>query len=223
MSANKHYLLGMAKVKENDFDAAIELFTKAIKENSNDVDSYSERAVCYLHTKQTDLSMFDMNKAIELEPNHGYYYSCRAFLKSNIGDYEGCVADYQKAVELDPKDLVAYNNLGIAQENLGYYQKAQESFKKSNELLGYDPEKREIKGDIAVDKEDEKAIEVKEEKQENTPLITDETPIGNTDKTKPSKGRVMLDVFSKKNTFKEFIQFIGNGFKIKENDKSGKS
>ena len=219
MAPSKHYLEAIAKVKENDFEGAISGFSKAIDENPLDIESYAERAVCYLHLKQYDLSMFDMNKAVELEPNHGYRYSCRAFLKSAMKDYKGAVADYQMAVEIDPKDIVALNNLGIAQENLGYYEKAQENFKKSNELLGYDPDQREIVGDVAVDKADaEEARRKLEEVEKKNKEIEEKTE----EVSSKKKRRVMMDVFSKKGEFKQFVRFIGNGFKIKD-DKEGES
>ncbi len=206
MRLNKDYIKGVAKVKKYDYKKAIVNFTKAIEENTADVESYAERAVCYLHLKQYDLSMFDMNKAIELEPNYSYRYSCRAYLKGSLKDMQGAVDDYQRAVDLDPKDIIALNNLGIAQENLGYYKKAQGNFKKSNELLGYDPENREIVGNIAVDKK--KYGEPDEDESKKT--------------SSKSKGRIMINVFSKKADFKDFVRFVGKGFKLKDNDKKGK-
>lgn len=216
MTPSKHYLEAMVKVKENDFESAITLFSQSIDENSQDVDSYAERAVCYLHLKKYELSMFDMNKCIELDPNYGYRYSCRAFLKSAIKDYQGAVDDYQHAVDLDPEDIVALNNLGIAQENLGYYDKAKKNFKKSNDLLGYDPEQREIVGDIAMDKEDA------EEARKQQELNASEENESNENESGKKKRRLMMDVFSKKGEFRQFIRFIGNGFKLKD-DKEGKS
>ena len=210
MEPSQHYLNGMLKVKENDFAAAIELFTAAINENPEDVESYSERAVCYIHLEKLDLSLFDMNKSVELDPNYSYRYSCRAYLKGKMKDMQGAVDDYQRAVELDPQDIVAHNNLGIAQENLGYYKKAQKSFDKSNELLGYDPENREIVGDVAMDKEE--AAKVKEEEQKDAKKVEQK-----------KRRRVIMDVFSKKGEFRGFMKFIGNGFKMKNDDKEGES
>ena len=196
----------MAKIKENDHAEAIELLTIAIDEDANNADYYSERAVCYIHTGQLDLSMFDMNRAVEIEPDYSYRYSCRAYLKGKMGDARGAVADYQRAVELDPEDAIAYNNLGLAQENLGYWEKARENFRKSNQLIGYDPENRVIQGDVAISKDNQEIKITKDEIVE--PVI------------QPTKGQIIKDVFSKKGTFKEFVGFITNGFKLKKDDKS---
>ena len=195
---NKEFAKGLAKVKENDFNSAILHFNTAIEEDSNQVEYYAERAVAYLNIEKFDLSMFDMNKCIELEPKNSYRYSCRAFLKAKIGDGEGAILDYQKAIELDPKDSIAYNNMGLVQEQLGYQKESQKSFEKSNNIIGYNP-KRFDEGELKT--------------EAPTETIEEEPSI--------SKKEVVKDVFTKRSAFKEFLSFIGNGFKLKENDESG--
>src|SRR5688572_7942097 len=111
---NREFAKGLAKVKEKDFLAAIEHFSLAIQDDGNNVEYYAERAVAYLNSDQFDLSMFDMNRCIELDPGNSYRYSCRGFLKAKIGDTDGAIADYEIAVKLDPEDAIAYNNLGLA-------------------------------------------------------------------------------------------------------------
>lgn len=210
MSTNQHYVLGLAKVKDNDFISAIDLFSKAIDADPTEADFYAERGVCYLHLEKFDLSMFDMNKAVDLDPNYSYRYSCRAFVKARIGDVEGAVKDYEIAIKLDPDDAIAHNNLGLAHEQMGYYKKAKESFDKSNKIVGYDPEKRAkpVNNDEPVE---QAKVKTDQNKQELP-------------KSKKEDGRkIMTKVFTKKSTFKEFLGFIKNGFKLKENDKSGKS
>lgn len=210
MELSQHYHIALVKIKENDFGAAIESLSLAIEEHQH-VEYYAERAVCYIHTDQLDLSMFDMNKAIDLEPDYAYRYSCRAFLKGKMGDPKGAVEDYEKALELDPSDPIVYNNLGLAMENLGYWEKAQENFKKSNELIGYDPDNRVIENGIAVNKEDAEQPAVKREEFGNQ----------NSEQDTTSKSQIVKDVFSKKSAFKDFIRFIGNGFKLKDDDEGG--
>lgn len=220
---NREFAKGMAKVKENDFLAAIEHFTLAIQEDANDVECYAERAVAYLNTNQFDLSMFDMHRCIEMEPNNSYRYSCRAFLKAKIGDTEGAIADYEMAVKLDPEDAIAYNNLGLVQETKGYRVQAQKSFEKSNELIGYNP-KRFDEGDPK--KEDKKKEESETSKQTEhyqptaestqTNINSPTSEITDQEEITPSKGQIAKSVFTTKSGFKDFWKFIRNGFRIKE-------
>lgn len=198
---NREYAKGIAKVKENDFHAAIEHFTLAINENSADVESYAERAVAYIHVEKHELSMFDMNRCIELEPGNSYRYSCRAFLKSKMGDIDGAIADYEIAVQLDPDDAIAYNNLGLAQESKGYQKKAEKSFSRSNEILGYNPKRFD---------EGTKNSDLKTEPLKSQPTAVSEASKVNSEKHYARKA------LTTKEGFKDFIRFIRNGFKIKE-------
>jgi tetratricopeptide (TPR) repeat protein len=199
MTQKDYFALGMAKVKENEHQKAIELFTIVLKTDPKNADALSQRAVCYLNLEKYDLSMFDMNQAIEFDPDYSYRYSCRAYLKARMRDHIGAVEDYQKAVELDPEDHVAYNNLGLAQEQLGYAQASKRSFNKSDELNGIKPKNEIPKSFLNEGKLDSNYI-----KPEKT----------------PSKGEVLKDVLTKKSTFKEFLSFIKNGFKLTKDDKS---
>jgi Flp pilus assembly protein TadD len=218
---NREFAKGLAKVKENDFLAAIEHFTLAIQEDTNNVECYAERAVAYLNTNQFDLSMFDMHRCIEMEPNNSYRYSCRAFLKAKIGDTEGAIADYEMAVKLDPEDAIAYNNLGLVQETKGFRVQAQKSFEKSNELIGYNPNrfdegvlKKEVpeKKSVETDKKEEYATEAIQTATESN----SSAQVQSEESINPSKGQIAKNVFTSRSGFKDFWKFIRNGFRIKE-------
>ena len=53
MSKNEHFIKGMDKVNENDFESAIELFGKALASDMNKEEVYYNRAVAYLNLNQT--------------------------------------------------------------------------------------------------------------------------------------------------------------------------
>lgn len=213
---NREFAQGLARAKENDFLGAIEFFNAAIIAESDNVEYYAERAVAYLNTNQFDLSMFDMNRCIDMQPNNSYRYSCRAFLKSKIGDMDGAIADYEIAVRLDPDDAIAYNNLGLAQENKGFRKKAEKSFQRSNELIGYNPKKFD---EASIDQQIENQKENGEEKRNrlNTdqPLLNSETQSAELVEQPVTKTAVAKGVFTTKKGFSEFIRFIRNGFKLK--------
>lgn len=199
MTQTDYFALGLAKVKENEHQNAIDLFTIVLDADPKNADALSQRAVCYLNLGKYDLSMFDMNQAIEFDSNYSYRYSCRAYLKARLRDHVGAVADYQRAVELDPEDHIAYNNLGLAQEQLGYAQASKRNFDKSDELNGIERKIKDPKSFLAGDTIEPNFI------------IPDK---------KASKSEVLKDVLTTKKTFKEFILFIKNGFKLKKDDKS---
>lgn len=199
MQISRHFTSGLTKVQEKKFQDAIQDFSVAIEEEPSFVDAYAERAVAYIQLEENELAMFDLNVCVELEPNNSYRYSCRAFLKARIGDLDGALLDYEKAIHLDPDDAIAYNNMGLVQEQKGYQKDAQQSFEKSNQIIGYKPNRFD---------------EADPSKKNKTKAVSDDTP------EHESGMKIARSVFTKKSSFREFISFIGNGFKLKNNDKS---
>ena len=80
--------------------------------------------------------MDDISKAIEFDPENGYHYACRAYIKDKLGDTEGSIEDYKKSLEFDPDNEVTLNNLGLAEEKLGYTQQARSRFRQADDLMG---------------------------------------------------------------------------------------
>lgn len=200
-------------MKENKMDKALIALDNALESEPLNPDYYSERGVVYFHLKNKMKSIADMDKAVELQPNYSYRYSSRAYIKDWIGDLEGAIADYEKAVELDPKDAIAYNNLGMLQEKMGYRQKAQYYYDRADTLEGVDKRRTEYQAE-EVDPKIKRSESLSDEhqalntKDANTTSI--EKPQGKT------SSKVIKGIFSDKDTFKEFMRFIKNGFKIKD-------
>jgi tetratricopeptide (TPR) repeat protein len=155
--ADALYYRAISYRKVGDFKSSIVDFTAMLKKLPEEASIYSERGVSYFHNKQIDLALKDMDRAVEFEPNNPYRYSSRAFILA-YKDVDAAILDYKKAIELDPKDDIAYNNLGLLEENAGRFKDAQESYKKSNELIGYEPEKRQQQEESIVEKEAPKTI-----------------------------------------------------------------
>lgn len=192
-------------MKLSKFEEAMELFNFVIKADSTNPIYFSQRGVCYYHLKDLNSALKDMNKSVELDPNYSYRYASRAYIKDAIGDVKGAVMDYQKATELDPEDAVSFNNLGLLEEKLGYIESSKNSFKKADKLA------KLLEGTGVVTEEELKAANV-EEPQNVQQELDDEKQ----EKKESSVVKEMGNVFKRKESFKEFIAFILNGFKTKE-------
>lgn len=203
MTNKELFALGMVKVKENDHLEAIRIFTEVIKTDPQDANALSQRGIAYLNIEKLELSLADMNAAVEHDPEYSFRYQSRGYLKARMKDYEGALADYQKAVDLDPNDAIALNNLALAQEQMGWAQKAKVNFDKSDRLSG---------------------VKTAEERAQDRRSQTEKEPIASDSESvavdQESKSQIAKDVFTKKETFQEFIKFIKNGFRIKKDDKS---
>jgi len=198
---NIHYKKGDEALKNKKFEEALDLFTKAIEVEPDNAAIFGERAICYLNLDKINMALFDMDTAIKLQPNYGYRYAARAFVRSNIKDFTGAIKDYEKAIELDPEDDISRNNIGLAQEQLGYHAKAKKNFEvadgltKTNQKFSSLPKPGEVKvGTVS---------------SVNTDSSGGDTP------EYQSVFDVIKKMFSNKKMFKEFVDFIKNGFKLK--------
>jgi len=128
-------LKGNALQKLRKFEAAMEVWDLALSNYGDHPDYYAERGVCKFHLRFKS-SMDDLNMAIELDPENGYRYACRAYVRDKIGDTEGAVEDYRKANELDTGNEITLNNLGLAEDKLGYTKSARGRFLQADEIAG---------------------------------------------------------------------------------------
>ncbi|MCF6360051.1 MAG: tetratricopeptide repeat protein [Cyclobacteriaceae bacterium] len=142
-SYNTEALIWLAKAqfKLEQFEEAINNYSKLINLLPSIADLYSDRGLCHHLAGEHDLALNDFDKAVELEPENAYRYSCRAFVKDYYKDYQGALKDYNKAIEIDPSDAITHNNKGVLEEKLGFADQAQQSFKASNHIQGIDLEK----------------------------------------------------------------------------------
>ncbi len=202
---NVNHQKGYAFFKDKNFKEALKYYNLAIQEEPNNPDIVSDRAVLYFHMEDRANSLADINKSVELDPEYSYRYASRAYIREWLGDIRGAVEDYEKAVQLDPEDDLAYNNLGLLLEKLGRKTAAKRQFDKSDALRqGKDgAPKIEEKPDITPELKVPPVNLQKEINKENTAL--------------QSKGKagIIKDTLTKKGQFKEFLQFIKNGFKLK--------
>ena len=199
--SNSNHIQGTKLFDEGDYNKALTAFKKALEKTENDVQLWYETGLCYFHLKQTGQALKALDKAVELEPENGFRYSSRAFVKGSIKDSKGAAEDYQKALDLDPEDAVSYNNLGLVLEELGRKKQAEEKFAKADELA----KNQELFPDQKVDGRSLNANAQKE--AINIALPTDK---------KETYFSVLTGVFTNKNAFKEFILFVKNGFSVKK-------
>ena len=78
--------------------------------------SYHDLGICKFNLGRVKEAIADLDIAAKLQPDYGYRYASRGWMKQNIGDVNGAIEDYKRAIELDPKDMYTQNNLIILQE-----------------------------------------------------------------------------------------------------------
>jgi tetratricopeptide (TPR) repeat protein len=145
-SADNYYRLGIEYDLKDEYNKAIEYFTKAIKLEPNKALYYNRRGFSYYELKEHEKSIADHSKAIELEPDNALYYNNRGSSYSWLSEYEKAITDYSKAIELEPNNALYYNNRGSSYNCLNEYEKAIADHSKAIEL---EPDNAEYYLDLA--------------------------------------------------------------------------
>jgi len=152
-NADALYTRAICFRKVEDFEKSIADLSTILIRLPDEATLFCERGISHFHNKNITAAMEDMNKAVELDSDNPFRYSSRAYIRANV-DVEGAMEDYQKAIKLDPEDAISYNNLGLLEENLGKMSSAKNRFRAADKIIGYHPEKRDIKDGKKIDPND---------------------------------------------------------------------
>jgi tetratricopeptide (TPR) repeat protein len=130
--------IGMAALRQQNYDEAIRLFTNAIASgelSQKQLSSvYPLRGLAWSNKKDYDKAIADYTKGIEINPQSAEAYGGRGDAWYGKGDYAKAIADYTKAIEINPKDAGSYHNRGLAWYVKKDYDKAIADFTKAIEI-----------------------------------------------------------------------------------------
>jgi len=88
--------------KDNNFDQAIEYFTRALEIDPKNGKAWIERAGSHFSNSNFKAGLIDFNKAIECEPDNANFYQKRALAYSSISQFTESFADIEQAIKLKP-------------------------------------------------------------------------------------------------------------------------
>jgi tetratricopeptide (TPR) repeat protein len=128
---------GSEKYLKNDFQGAIEDFTKALELNPDFALGYNDRGTVYAAQGELERAIREYNKALELFPNYVEAYSNRGKAYAEMGDHAQGLKDQNKALELNPDFVEAYNNRGTVYAARGDLDNAIKDFNKTITLNPY--------------------------------------------------------------------------------------
>lgn len=125
---------GIKFLEKQEYDGAIENFTKAIKLNPRYSEAYNNRGIAYTGKGDKENALTDYNTAIELDPEFFYAFINRGKLYSDRNEIERAIVDYTRAIEIKPDNPVAYYNRANAYSHQKYFTLAIQDYSRAIEL-----------------------------------------------------------------------------------------
>lgn len=106
-----YYYRGVIRsVYFNEYESAIQDFSKTIELNSKYSEAYDDRGVCYRELKQYDKAIEDLDKAILFNPKDSRAYYNLGLTYHYKGDYDKAIENYSEVVRIAPRTPDAYFN-----------------------------------------------------------------------------------------------------------------
>jgi lipoprotein NlpI len=113
----------MAASKRQEFDEAIRLYTRALGDQGlsreDQATAHGNRAAAWSRKHDHEKAIADLDAAIQLQPDHGYYYYARGHNAFYLGRFAPAAADLAHALEIDPRQRYSVIWLHLARAEMG--------------------------------------------------------------------------------------------------------
>lgn len=119
-----------------DFNKAIEFYTKAIEIDKKYVTAYNNRGSAYGELKQNENALKDLTLALEMEPENAITLNNLGLAYANSGLIDKAIEMYTKSIAIRSRNAVTYTNRGSAYSEKGIFDKAIEDL---NKAVGLNP------------------------------------------------------------------------------------
>jgi len=126
-----YYYWGISHSSENNFTAALEDYSMAIKLKPDYEHAYRGRGLVHDALHDPKAAVADYNAAIAIDPNIAETYSSRGWAYYELGDKRSALNDLNHAIAIDPKCSEAYNSRGWAYYEAGDIKAAMADFDKA--------------------------------------------------------------------------------------------
>jgi hypothetical protein len=140
---------GYLKFTHNDFQGAVDDYSKAIAICCTYDGAFNNRGFAKLNLGEKQEAIADFNSAIALNNKNAEAYCNRGAAYMSMGNYDLALSDYDKSIALSPGYAEAYNNKGVAMNSTGKYT---EAVKYLNKAIEIDPNHLSAYGNRSISK-----------------------------------------------------------------------
>lgn len=120
-----------------EFQFAVEDYSKAIALKAQFVDAYTSRGMAYALSGDYQKAIQDFNLAIELNPKYSDAFIDRGNVYFILNENQLAINDFTQAININPESMMAYNNRGGIYAYLKDYQRAIQDL---NRAIDIDPQ-----------------------------------------------------------------------------------
>ena len=106
--SKKLFELGMVEFANARFDKSIDLFTRAIDHDGNNLLAFVSRGAAYLKLDLLDQARDDFDSAVIINPDYARAFHMRGLVHEKSGDDQHALADFDRAIDIDPEYGAAY-------------------------------------------------------------------------------------------------------------------
>ena len=115
---------GVYYLRQGNYEAAIQQFTKALTHTDRPVEGLIQRGFAYEKALRPEAALDDYSRAIRLDPQSEKAFSNRGNIYFRQERYEQALADYDRALTLDPANVKVWYNRGLTHQRLGHREAA---------------------------------------------------------------------------------------------------
>ncbi len=141
-TADEFYLRGLTQYELEQFNAAYEDFSEAIRQNDKELAYYYDRAYTAIALEDYEDALQDIDLAMAMEKDDLSLVLVRAGLYNEMGRFKEALADCNQVLGADGENAVAYCIRGYANEKLKQKKEAIADYAKALQL---DPQMQDAK------------------------------------------------------------------------------
>ncbi|RKU19926.1 hypothetical protein C6501_00920 [Candidatus Poribacteria bacterium] len=119
---------GQRALDSENYDDAIEDFSRAIEKDSNDVEAYNLRGRTYTRQENYDDALKEYNDAIGINPDYAESYLNRGTTYYEQKEYDIAIVDFDEAISLKPDYANAYYMRGRTKYYVNQHEEAVNDF-----------------------------------------------------------------------------------------------
>ncbi|WP_218934558.1 tetratricopeptide repeat protein [Rosistilla ulvae] len=149
--AESQVMSGVAKLRQNDLDAAQRSFEFALQQEPNNVRALSALADVMYRRGELEQALELFQKAIAIEPQHSPAHFNLGNTFRDLGQIDAAAAEYHAALAITPEHADSHKNLGLLLAGQGAIDEAVSHFENAADLEPRVPQRHADLGYILID------------------------------------------------------------------------